>query len=194
MELTEPMKDYLIATAQMLHGSARRLFLARTVQLLGPGGQRAAERELRWNRVTVRKGLHELATGIRCLDGFAARGRKPSEHHLPRLLPDIRDVVEVQSQADPRFQSQRLYTRLTAAAVREQLVLRKGYQDDELPCTETIRRKVLQLGYRLRKVAKCRPKKRFRRRTRSSPAWGRSIPPPTWPRTSCGCRWMPRRP
>jgi hypothetical protein len=33
-------------TAKALKGSARRLFLARTVQVLGEGGQRLAEREL----------------------------------------------------------------------------------------------------------------------------------------------------
>jgi signal transduction histidine kinase/ActR/RegA family two-component response regulator len=32
--------------------------------------------------VTVRKGLHELASGFRCLDAFAARGRKRAEEHL----------------------------------------------------------------------------------------------------------------
>src|SRR3982750_3544959 len=86
MELTDPVKEYLIVTAAALKGSDRRLFMARTVRLLGPGGQRLAEQELGWNRVTIRKGMHELDSGICCLDAFCWRGRQRSEEHLPTLL------------------------------------------------------------------------------------------------------------
>ena len=65
MELTDSLKALFVDTAQSLKGSARRLFMARTVKELGPGGQRRAERELDWNRGTLRKGLHELASGDR---------------------------------------------------------------------------------------------------------------------------------
>ena len=127
MELTDSLKALFVHTAQSLQGSARRLFMARTVKELGPGGQRQAERELGWNRGTLRKGRHELQSGFRCLDAFAARGRKRAEHHLPRLLADITAIVDSQSQADPQFRTARLYTRLTAAEVRRQLVAQKGY-------------------------------------------------------------------
>ena len=56
MELTDSLKALFVHTAQSLPGSARRLFMARTVKELGPGGQRQAERELGWNRGTLRKG------------------------------------------------------------------------------------------------------------------------------------------
>ena len=45
MELTEEVKGLLWNTAEP-KGSARRVFMARTVRALGPGGQRLAEREL----------------------------------------------------------------------------------------------------------------------------------------------------
>ena len=160
MELTSQVKEYLQGTADSLRGAGRRLFLARTVRWLGPDGQRQAERELGWNRVTIRKGMHELTTGIRCVDAFCLRGRKRAEQHLPELLTDIKALVDDQCQTDPSFQTRRLYTRLTAAAVREQLVLQKGYTQEQLPSAETIRCKIHQLGYRLRKVQKCKPKKR----------------------------------
>ena len=160
MELTAQVKEYLRGTAEALHGVDRRLFIARTVRVLGPHGQRRAERELGWNRVTIRKGMHDLATGIRCVDAFCLRGRKRAEEHLPALLTDIKVLVDAQCQTDPSFQTQRLYTRLTAARVREQLVLQKGYTEAQLPTAETIRCKIHQLGYYLRKVQKCRPKKR----------------------------------
>lgn len=160
MELTAQVKDYLQGTADSLRGADRRLFMARTVRMLGPQGQRRAERELGWNRVTIRKGTHELDSGIRCADAFCLRGRKRAEERLPDLLADIKAIVDAQCQTDPSFQTQRLYTRLTTAEVREQLILRKGYTDEQLPTAETIRRKIHDLGYRLRKVQKSRPKKR----------------------------------
>lgn len=160
MELTAQVKEHLQDTADSLGGADRRLFMARTVRMLGPDGQRRAERELGWNRVTIRKGMHELSSGIRCVDAFCLRGRKRAEDHLPNLLTDIKAIVDAQCQTDPSFQTQRLYTRLTAAKVRKQLILQKGYTDEQLPTAETIRCKIHDLGYRLRKVQKCKPKKR----------------------------------
>jgi hypothetical protein len=63
--------------------------MARTVQALGLGGQRLAERELGWNRGTMRKGMHELERGIVCVDAFSSRGRKRSEDHLPNAARAI---------------------------------------------------------------------------------------------------------
>ena len=59
MELTDSLKALFIETSKALKASSRRLFMARTVKELGPGGQRRAERALGWNRITIRKGTHE---------------------------------------------------------------------------------------------------------------------------------------
>jgi DNA-binding protein Fis len=64
MELTPEVKSLLIETARDMKGSARRLFMARTVKRLGKGGQRKAERELGWDRQTIRKGMRELESGV----------------------------------------------------------------------------------------------------------------------------------
>src|SRR5450755_1963542 len=68
MELTDAVKALLLNTAKDLKGSARRICMARTVQALGEGGQRLAERELGWKRGTIRKGMEELKHGIVCVD------------------------------------------------------------------------------------------------------------------------------
>jgi hypothetical protein len=169
MELTDALKGLLQDAAEQLQGSARRLFMARTVQQLGPGGQRRAEREWGWNRVTIRKGTRELESGFAIVDAFALRGRKRAEERLPHLLADIIAIVDGQSQADPQFRTNRLYTRLTAAEVRRQLIAQRGYTDAELPTVQTIGAKLNDLGYRLRKVAKSQPQKRSPRPTPSSP-------------------------
>jgi hypothetical protein len=64
MELTDSLKPLLIETAKSRKGSARRLCMARTVKELGPGGQQRAARALRWGRMTMRKGMHELDTAV----------------------------------------------------------------------------------------------------------------------------------
>src|SRR5215216_6499109 len=79
MELTDSIKILLIATAKALKGSARRLFMARTVKELGAGGQHCAARELGWGRMTIREGMHELDSGVACIDAFTLRGRKRAE-------------------------------------------------------------------------------------------------------------------
>lgn len=158
LELTAPLKDIFKDTANRLKGTERRQFMAQVVQALGLGGQAQAERELGWNRGTIRKGLYELEHGpIR--DAFERRGRKPTEARLPQLLDDIRAIAEPQTQADPTLMSPRLYTRLSAAEVRRQLITQKGYRDAELPTEEVIRQRLNQLGYRLKRVAKTKPQK-----------------------------------
>jgi hypothetical protein len=167
IELNEAFKMTLIETAKDLHGAERRLFMARTVRAMGEGGQRRAEEELGWNRVTIRKGMHELTSGVICCDNFSARGRLLAEERLPNLLIDIKDIVTSQSQSDPRFRTLRLYTRLTTEEVRRQLIATKGYSDGELPKPRTIRSKLNDLGFHPTKVIKCLPKKRSSRPTPS---------------------------
>ena len=162
------MIPVLIDTARTLKASQRRLFMAKTVSAMGRGGQVWAEAHLRWNRETIRKGMHELRTGMTCVDAFHCRRRKPAEEHLPRLLDDIRAIADGQSQADPKFQTNRLFTRISAAEVRRQLIATRGYTDAELPTRQTINTKLNMLGYRLTKVAKCRPQKKSSRPTLSS--------------------------
>lgn len=162
------MIPVLIDTAKALQGSQKRLFMAKTVAAMGRGGQRWAQEHLGWCRETIRKGAHELRSGRTGVDAFHCRRRKPAEEHLPRLLDDIRAIADGQSQADPKFQTNRLFTRISAAEVRRQWIATKGYTDAELPTQQTINKKLNLLGFRLTRVAKCRPQKQSRRPTPSS--------------------------
>jgi hypothetical protein len=162
------MIPVLVDAAKALKGSQRRLFMAKTVQAMGRGGQRWAQEHLGWCRETIRKGTHELHSGMTCVDAFHCRRRKPAEEHLPRLLVDIRAIADNQSQADPKFQTNRLFTRISAAEVRRQLIATKGYTDAELPTQQTINTKLNLLGFRLTRVAKCRPQNESHRPMPSS--------------------------
>lgn len=158
-EMTPEIITTYIEAAKALKGSDRRIFMARIVQSLGKGGQTYAEQMLGWNRRTIRKGTRELTSGVRSVDNFSARGRKRAEAHLPNLLTDICAIVDGQSQTDPTFRTTRLYTRLSAAEVRRQLIEQKGYRDEELPSLSTLSVKLNELGYHLRVVQKSRPQK-----------------------------------
>jgi hypothetical protein len=159
MELTAELKALFIETAQMLKGHERRIYMAKVVRLLGPGGQRQAEKELGWNRGTIRKGSRELSSGLRCADAFSARGQKKIEEKLPHLRHEIKAIVDSQSQIDPSFKTQRLYTRLSAAEVRRQLISQKQYREASLPSERTIGRRLNQLGYYPARIAKTKPLK-----------------------------------
>ena len=156
------MIPILIDTAKALKGSQRRLFMAKTVKALGRGGQRWALEHLGWCRDTVRKGRHELESGLTCVDAFSARRRKPAEEHLPRLRDDIRDIVDGQCQADPKFQTNRLFIRISAAEVRRRLITKKGYTDEELPTQQTINTKLNMLGLPAHQGGQVPPPKRVK--------------------------------
>ena len=161
MKWTKSYKQILQETAKTLKGGARRRFMAQIVLELGHGGQSKAERELGWNRGTIRKGISEVTSGITKIDNYHARGRKKAEWHNPNLLEDIKTIVDCHSQTDPSFKTKRLYTRLSARQVREELISQYNYNEPELATAETIRQKLNQLGYYPQRVAKTQPQKKF---------------------------------
>ncbi|KAM3106171.1 hypothetical protein [Phormidesmis sp. 146-33] len=102
-----------LQTTQKLKESDRRQFMAEVVKGLGIGGQTLAERELGWNRRTIRKGMQELPSGQPIEDGYARSGRKRIEIKLPNLLADMGAIVDPQAQTDPSFKSTRLLRTLS---------------------------------------------------------------------------------
>jgi hypothetical protein len=130
--------------------------MAEVTTQLCDGSPRQAERRFGWGRATVAKGLHELRQGVRCLEDFAARGRQRSEDKDPRLATDIRAIVEPHTQADPELKSERRYTNLSAAEVRQAL-LDKGHAAGELPSERALRDILNRMNYRLKRIRKGKP-------------------------------------
>ena len=157
MTLTEAEKQLHQETIKALRGAEKRRYMARVARTLGRGGPSLLERELGWSRKTIRKAISELESGITCIDDYAARGRQRAEVNLPHLLDDIQAIAEQHSQTDPTFHSTRLYLRLSADSVREQLLTTYSYTDATLPSAEGIRQRLNALGYQLRAVKKVSP-------------------------------------
>jgi hypothetical protein len=156
---TECFDALLRSGAKRLSGFQRRLFLAEVATELCHGSPRIAERRFGWGRETVEKGLHEACSGVRCLENFAARGRPRSEEKNPQLAEDIRAIVEPHTQADPDLKSERRYTNLSAAEVREALIA-KGYSPEQLPSERTMRDILNRMNYRLKRIQKGKPLKK----------------------------------
>jgi hypothetical protein len=165
MGLITDLKESLTFAAAHLSGAVRRSFMAKTVEALGPGGQRQAAREFGWDRDTIRKGAVEMRTGG---SGAEANGdyrrangaRYSIDLRLPKLRQDMFAIVQPQLQTDPKFTSTRLYCRLSVAQVVKALIDTKGYRSDEMPCDESIRKILIEMGCHLRKVRKCKPLKK----------------------------------
>jgi hypothetical protein len=157
MQLDTKLSSTVKDAAQKLTGHRKRDFMAKVAEDYLDGSARKAERLLGWNRHTVQLGLHERRTGMQCVAHYRARGRHKTEVILPHLETDIHDLVNPQSQADPKFQSTFVYARISARAVRAALIEKKGYRDEELPTRQTIGDILNRLGYRLKKPKRPNP-------------------------------------
>ena len=148
--------------SEKLAGSKRRAFQAQVTIDYLKSKPRLAERTFGWDRNTVQLGLHELRTGITCISHFKARGNKRTEDKNQSLESDICSLADPASQTDPKFQTLFKYTRITAKAIREALIAKKGWLDEDLPSSRTISTILNRLGYRLRRVQKSKPIKKVK--------------------------------
>ncbi len=153
--------DLLVSAAKQLKGRQRRVFLAAVCHRLCDGSPRKTEERFGWGRQTVAKGLleqqqHESDLPIATP---SLRGRQRSEEANPQLAIDIRLIVEPHTHSDPELKTERQYTNLAAAEVRQALVER-GYQEDQLPSERTLRDILNRMNYRLKRIQKGKPLKK----------------------------------
>lgn len=174
--LTDATVETIQSAAKLLTGYRRRQFQAEVALKYCSGSARRAESVFGWGRDAVHTGLNELRSGIRCQDAYYLRGRKKTEELCPEIEEQIRQLVDPHSQADPKFQTALAFTRITAKAVREQLLSCPAVQDS-VPGRQTVGRVLNRLGYRLRRVLKARPEKKSPRPTPSSRTSRRPAPP-----------------
>jgi transposase len=193
VELSATVLASLQLAARKLTGFRRRQFQAEMALRYCGGSSRKAERVFGWGRAAVETGLGELRTGIRCVDDCSSRGRRKLEAQHPQLAEEIRTLVEPHCQADPKFQTTFAYTRITAKAVREQLAAQAVGTDLPVPAERSLVRILNRLGYRLRRVRKTKPQKKFPRPTPSSTTCGTCIRKPPARRKRSGSRSIPRR-
>lgn len=153
--------DLLITAASQMKGVQRRIFLGEVCRRLCDGNPRQAERRFGWGRNTIAKGMEEQKLDP---DALATRtsgnaGKKRSEDQNPQLAIDIRLIVEPHTHTDPELKTERLYTNLSAAEVRQAL-LDHGYSEEEVPSERTMRDILNRMNYRLKRIQKGKPLKK----------------------------------
>lgn len=164
MEIKEAFENFFSIfefALQKMNGSEKRIYLAQIAINLGYGGQKIVCDKFGIDPKTLQKGIEEFESGNFIKDAFSQRGRKGIEEYLPNLLKDIKEIVDAESQIDPRFYDSRLFTRLTPETIREELSKQKGYKKEELPSSQTIYNKVRELGYNFSKIQKTKPLKKI---------------------------------
>jgi hypothetical protein len=131
------------------------------------GRARLAERIFGWSRENIEVGLAEKRTGIICLGAQSAfGGNKRWEEKQPEASEALRRLAESHAQQDPTFRTPIAYTRLTAKEALKQL-REQGFSEEQLPAPSTMAAILNRMGYRLRKVVKAKPQKKFHRPTPS---------------------------
>ncbi len=154
--------------ARLLKNPEKRLFMAEVSETLCSGSARLTESTFGFGRKAVALGINEKKTWMICYGNYEPCGKNKSEVALVGLEDDIRSLVEPESQADSRLRNTFAYTRITAKVVRQKLVEEKNWQEDLLPKERTISNILNRMGYKLRKVQKSKPEKKYQKLTPSS--------------------------
>jgi hypothetical protein len=147
-EISDAVKSIIKNTAKKLRGVQKREFIAEVTLELLEGNARKAEREFGWGRDTVKKGIRELETRIRCIDNYAARGNKRTEEKFPRVGEDIRSIVDSDGNLNPAYETYFPQGKVTAKGVLQTLIQEFNYSDDQLPNENTIGNMLIRLGFR----------------------------------------------
>ena len=98
------LQEKLIGIWALLDERARRLIAANEARSLGYGGVCAVQRACGMSRVTITKGLHEIAEGVPLPEGRIRRsgaGRKPITKRDPGLLSALDRLIEPGTRGDP---------------------------------------------------------------------------------------------
>ncbi|MGB1283145.1 MAG: hypothetical protein ACPG44_01640 [Polaribacter sp.] len=148
--ITQEMKSSLKYGAKKLTKHERRAYMAKVTASHYQGSIYKAEKDLGWFRATIQLGQKELETGFICLGNYSARGRKKIEQTIPTLEKDVRELVERESQTDPKFQTEKKFCKISAIAVCEMLEQEKGYPQGLLS-QQTMNNLLNRLGYSLKK-------------------------------------------
>jgi len=147
------IKSTIRSAATALTGYKRRVFIAQVAIDYFDSSARKTEKYMGWARETVDTGMHELRTGIRCIENYSARGNIRTEQRLPHLEQAIREIVDPHSQTDPDFKNPYSYLKITAKSVKHELI-KKGYKPEALPTENTIANILNRMNFSLKRVQK----------------------------------------
>ena len=130
------------------------------------GKHRVAEDVFGWSRSAVEIGINEYKTGISCVSDISTRIKPKAEDKNPKLLCEIRAIMEPHSESDSSLRTTLLHSNMTAKVVYDALI-EKGWTAESLPTVRTISNILHRHDYRLRTVAKTKVQKKQQKLTPS---------------------------
>ncbi len=161
VQLTKSQIEDIRLAATKMHGFSRRAFQAQMCLKYCDGSARKAETIWGWGRNNVQLGLEEERSGIICLGTQAMfSGVKKWEQKHPDVAMVLKEIAEAHCQQEPSFKTSIAYTRLTASEAISQLQDR-GFGPEQIPAPSTMALILNRMGYRLKKVLKAKPQKKF---------------------------------
>jgi len=167
--LSQSVIEDLKLAASKMQGACRRAFLAEMALKYYRGSPGLTEIALGWGRDSIKLGLAEKRSGLVCIGGQSAwSGNKRWEEKHPDTAQALWLLAESHAQQDPTFKSTIAFTRLTSARAIKELRA-QGYGAEQLPAPSSMAVILNRNGYRLRKVVKAKPQKKYLKPTPSSP-------------------------
>ena len=148
--LTEKMKSSLKYAAKQLSKHKKRAFMAKVTQDHFNGSPSKTETVMGWGREAIKLGQRELKSGIICIGNYSARGRHKTEQNHENLEKDIQELVEHQTQTDPKFQTTKRFCKISAQSVCTMLEDEKGYKKGAFK-VRTMNNMLNRMGYILKK-------------------------------------------
>ena len=164
--VSEQMVALVVRLVDLIPWPIRRSAMGDATTSLLDGKPRVAEDVFGWNRATVELGMNEFRAKVLCVNDLSTRRKPKVEEKEPRLLADIIEIMNPQSQSESHLRTTLLYSNMTAKAVYDAL-LAKGWPHESLPTTQTISNILDRHNYRLRTVAKAKVQKKSLKQTRS---------------------------
>jgi len=106
--------DLAVRLVEKIEWPMRRQAMADVTLSLLDGKSRVAEDVFGWGRSTVELGLREMQAGIVCVNDLSLRRKPKTEEKHPKLLADIRLIMDPKSQAQSHLRTALSYTNMTA--------------------------------------------------------------------------------
>jgi hypothetical protein len=165
--ISEVVKSLVVRLVDMIEWPDRRRAMGDVALSLLNGKSRVAESEFGWNRNAVELGINEHRTGFLCVNDLSNRRKPKTEEKNPQLLVAIKNIMDPESQAEARLQTDLAYTHLTASAVRAALK-QSELPDEAIPTLRTLSNILNRQKYRLRRVVKDQVQKKTNSPAQSS--------------------------
>ena len=157
--VSEEMVNLVSRLVDLIPWPERRLAMGDVAISLLKGKHRVAEDVFGWSRSAVEIGINEFKTGISCVSDISTRFKPKAEDKNPKLLFEIRAIMEPHSESDSSLRTTLMHSNMTAKVVYDALI-EKGWTAESLPTVRTISNILHRHDYRLRTVAKTKVQKK----------------------------------